>query len=99
MKKRDDRDHTLSVHEVVNQDIVSGLLLQGSVVEQLLVDNTAHTRILLAESTDVAIDGSSVLDKTRIPRSVNPHPPKQDLHLRLKSQLINLQTAPPTEPC
>ena len=60
-------NHTLCVHEVINQDIVSSLLLQGSVVEQLLVDIAAQTRILLAESTDVAIDSSSVLDKTRIP--------------------------------
>lgn len=65
-------NHTLSVHEVINQDIVSSLLLQGSVVEQLLVDIAAQTRILLAESTDVAIDSSSVLDKTRIPPVSNP---------------------------
>lgn len=52
---------TLGIHEVIKQHIVVGVELQGSVVEQVLVDRGADAHVLLAQTTDMGVDVMGVL--------------------------------------
>lgn len=63
-KKGPGIDHTLSVQEVVKQDIVLPLVLDGSILEDLLVGRRALSQVLLAKGTGMGVEAPGVLEES-----------------------------------
>lgn len=63
-KKGPGIDHTLSVQEVVKLHIVLPLVLDGSILEDLLVGRRALSQVLLAEGTGMGVEAPGVLEES-----------------------------------
>lgn len=51
----------MGIQEVVNQNVVATLLLNGLVLEQFLVNRRADAHVLLGKRADMSIDVVGVL--------------------------------------